>query len=161
MDILDSFEVDGRGFWLHREAMRLYPRHLASQVIGYCSKDGDGDNEGISGLELSYDEELKGQKIVGSSWRTAISETLQPWEPEDLLSARGKTLVLTIDSKTQEAMEEIARPRTGIEHEATSGGVIVLETNTGAMLAMANYPTFDNNNFATAEPRRRGCATGS
>lgn len=151
MDVLDSFEVDGRGFWLHREAMRLYPRHLASQVIGYCSKDGDGDNEGISGLELSYDEELKGQKIVGSSWRTAISETLQPWEPEDLLSARGKTLVLTIDANTQEAVEEILA-RHVLKHEAASGGVIVLETNTGAVVAMASYPTFDNNNFATAEP---------
>ncbi|MEO8377342.1 MAG: penicillin-binding transpeptidase domain-containing protein, partial [Candidatus Sumerlaeota bacterium] len=151
MDILDSFEVDGRGFWLHRESIRLYPRHLAPQVIGYCSKDGDGDNNGISGLELSYNDKLKGQKIVGMSTRTAISETLQPWEQNDLLAARGKTLVLTIDSKIQESVEESLQ-RHILLHEASSGGVIVMDPNTGAILAMASYPTFDNNKFGSATP---------
>ncbi|MCC6546522.1 hypothetical protein IT570_05075 [Candidatus Sumerlaeota bacterium] len=151
MDIMDSFEVDARGFWLHRESMRLYPRHLAPQVIGYCSRDGDGDNDGISGLELSYNEKLKGEKIVGSSMRTGISETLQPWEQGDLLAARGKTLVLTIDAKIQESVEESLK--THVEkNEAASGGVIVMETNTGAILAMASYPTFDNNKFGSAPP---------
>ena len=151
MDILDAYDIDGAGFWLHRESIRLYPRHLAPQVIGYCSKDGDGDNAGISGLELSYNDKLKGAKITGSSTRTAISETLQPWEQADLLAARGKTLVLTIDSKIQESVEESLQ-RHVLLHEAKSGGVVIMETNTGAILTMATYPTFDNNNFATATP---------
>ncbi|HNM45522.1 MAG TPA: penicillin-binding transpeptidase domain-containing protein [Candidatus Sumerlaeota bacterium] len=151
MDVLDSFDVDARGFWLHRESTRLYPRHLAPQVIGYCSTDGDGDNDGIAGIELSYNDKLKGEKIVGSSSRTAISETLRPWEQDDLLAARGKTLVLTLDAKIQESVEE-SLARHVQKHEAASGGVIVMDTNSGAILAMASYPTFDNNKFGTATP---------
>lgn len=151
ISLLDGFEIDGRGYWLHRESIRLYPRHLAAPLIGYCTRDGDGDNAGIAGLELQYDELLKGQKIIGKSWRTNINETVQPWEPDDLLAARGKTLVLTIDATIQEGIEEILA-RHVLMHEAASGGVVVMDPQTGAIIAMASYPTFDNNNFSTATP---------
>lgn len=151
MDVLDNFEIDSRGYWIHRESIRLYPRHLAASVIGFCQKDGDGDNTGLSGLELKYDEHLRGTKISGRSQRSGISETLQPWEPNDLPEARGNSLVLTLDANIQEAVEDILA-RQVEEFSADSGGVVVMDPNSGGILAMASYPTFDNNNFSTASP---------
>lgn len=151
IEVMKSFDVDGRGYWLHRESIRLYPRHLAAPVIGFCRKGGDGDNEGLAGLELNFNEELSGQKIYGVSQRTGISETLEPWKPSDILAASGNTLVLTFDANLQEEVESILAD-TIAEHEADSGGVVVMDPQSGAVLAMASYPTFDNNEFSTAAP---------
>ncbi|CAN5408538.1 penicillin-binding protein [soil metagenome] len=151
MDVLDSYNVDGRGYWLHRESIRLYPGSVAAPVVGFCSKDEDGDNTGIAGLELTYNDDLKGERIEGKSYRSAISETLDPWNPEDILAARGNTLVLTIDSNVQQAVEDVLK-RTVEKFEAVSGGAVVMDARTGAIIAMGSYPTFDNNNFATEPP---------
>lgn len=149
VDILDEAGADGRGYWLHRESARLYPRSIASSLIGFCSKDGDGDNQGIAGLELTYNNELSGERIEGRARRSGLSVTLDPWEPEDLLAARGDTLVLSIDVNLQEEVERVLA-ETVTKWQADNGGAVVMDPNTGAVLAMASYPTFDNNSFSTA-----------
>ncbi|MEQ8820841.1 MAG: penicillin-binding transpeptidase domain-containing protein [Sumerlaeia bacterium] len=142
-NILDDYGIDGRGYWLHRESKRLYPRGLAPHIIGFCSTDGDGDNKGQSGLELVYNEVIQGQRIEARSRRTGISQTMDPVEYEDLLSAQGHTLLLTIDSAIQETAEK-ALARACEEWQADSGGVVVQDARTGGILTMASWPTFDN-----------------
>src|SRR5690606_33619405 len=82
--------------------------------------------------------------------RSAVRETMNAWEPEELLEARGNTLALTIDSHLQEAVE--ASVASGVEKwQADCGGAVVMDVHTGAVLASVSYPTYDNNEFATAD----------
>lgn len=152
---LAAHGADSRGYWVHRESIRLYPTRSAGPVIGFCTTDEDGDNIGIAGLELEYNDLLSGRKIVSRSQRSGLRETLQAWEPDDLHDARGHTLRLTLDAGLQETVEKIMAD-TVEKFNAAAGGAVVLDSNTGAVLAMGSYPTFDNNAFsvATAEQRR-------
>ncbi len=159
-ETLDIYSIDARGVWFHRETRRTYPRHLAAPLIGFCSSDGDGDNTGIGGIEQSYNGELGGQRIESKVRRTAVSQSLDSIPAEDLVRARGNTLVLTIDSVIQEATETALREAVE-EFGAAGAGAVVMDVRTGDVLAMASHPTFDNNNFsgATAEQRRNRTIT--
>lgn len=158
--ILAEANPTGEGFWLDRESIRVYPRHLAAAVIGFNSRDADGDNIGLAGIELQYNEQLRGQRVEGRASHTAISQSLEPWDTRELLAARGNTLVLTLDANVQEAVERILG-ETVEKHDAASGGVIIMDPHNGDVLAMASYPTFDNNRFATepADHRRNRTLT--
>lgn len=155
IDLLDGYEISRRGFWLHRESKRRYPRGLAPHVIGFCATDPDGDNEGLAGLELVYDKAIRGQRVEGSTSRTGISQAMDPIAFEDLVDARGKTLVLTIDAAIQEAAED-ALAKTAAEFEADACGAVVMDVNTGAILAMASWPAFENSHHEDFDaPERR------
>lgn len=153
-DILDTYSIDARGMWFHRETKRQYPRHLAASVIGFCSSDGDGDNKGIAGIEQAWNAELSGVRTESKVGRTAVSQALDAIPQEDLIRARGNTLVLTIDSVIQEATEAALYDAV-TEFEAAGAGAIVLDARTGEVLAMASNPTFDNNEFGTASADAR------
>ncbi len=147
-DLLAEVNPTGEGYWLDRESIRLYPRHLAAPVIGFCSRDADGDNIGLAGIELQYNEELNGNRVESRASHSGRRAVLEPWTTQDLLAARGNTLVLTLDANVQESVERILG-ETVREHNAHGGGAIVMNPQTGAVLAMASYPSFDNNRFAT------------
>lgn len=152
--LLRAWDADSRGYWVHRESIRLYPRAVAAPVIGFCQRDPDGDNTGLAGVELAYDEHLRGSKITGQSTVTGISQVLDPWRPEDLLAARGNTLELTLDANLQEEVSAILH-RTVEQFDADAGGAVILDVETGAVRAMASVPTFDNNAFSTAPAATR------
>ncbi len=146
-NVLAEVNPTGEGFWLDRESIRLYPRHLAAPVIGFCSRDADGDNIGLAGVELQYNEQLHGNRIESRVSRSAIGRTMEPWNSRDLIAARGNTLVLTLDANVQESVERILSEAVE-EHRAAGGGAVVMDPQTGAILAMASYPSFDNNRFS-------------
>ncbi len=153
-DLLDEYEISRQGFWFHRESKRQYPRGLAPHIIGFCGSDGDGDNEGLAGLEFLYNNELKGEKLEAETVRTGISQVMQPVAQKDLLAARGDTLVLTIDAAIQEAAEN-ALASAGEEFNADACGAIVQDVNTGAILALASWPTFDNSKYGASPAASR------
>jgi cell division protein FtsI/penicillin-binding protein 2 len=142
-------DVSGLGYWFHRESKRLYPRSLAPHVIGFCGTDPDGDNQGLDGLEKLYDTTLQGTRISGKASRTGIRQVVQPFSEADIQASKGATLVLTVDAAIQEAAEE-AVERAVLKHNGVSGGAIVQDTETGAILALASYPSFDNSSYTTA-----------
>lgn len=151
LEFLDAQGIDSRGYWMHRESKRIYPRSLAAAVIGFCSSDADGDNDGISGIELAYDAKLKGSRAEGRVKRTGLSQSLEPVESELIEQARGNTIVLTIDAVIQEAAESSLAE--AVETFGAAGGcAVVMDVRTGEILALANYPSFDNNQFQTAAP---------
>jgi penicillin-binding protein 2 len=105
-----------------------------------------GDVVGLTGLEFSYEEELRGKKgrktievdVAGREVR-AVGQPILP--------QAGQNLVLTLDLGLQEFTEQALRQGMESVH-SPSGAAIVLEVNTGRVLAMASLPTYDNNLFA-------------
>ncbi len=127
-----------RGIYFQKESKRFYPkRELAAQVIGYVGTD----DEGLSGIEREYDEKLRGKPgqmlISVDAHKTYYGSVEKQPEP-------GENVVLTIDQQIQYIAErELA---TAMEQtHAESGTVIVENTRTGEILALANQPTFNPN----------------
>jgi len=117
---------------------RVYPDDsLAASVLGFIDYQGVGRY----GLEQYYDEALRGKdgvwRGVSDSWGEQILVSLGGYQP----AQDGVDLVLTLDRNIQDAAERILREG-AIKNQATSGNLIVLDPKTGAILAMANYPTY-------------------
>lgn len=137
------------GIYLLSEPRRVYPSaSLTAHVVGFVQAD---DNSGLEGIELQYDEALAGvpgQLLVERDPHGRVipqgAYQVQPAEP-------GSDLILTIKTEIQYAAMralEDALERTG----ASSGSIVVLDPETGQILAMANLPTFDPNDRAGTPP---------
>ncbi len=104
--------------------VRSYPNgNLAAHVVGYYSQQ-----YGTSGVESSQNDTLTGSRDY-SSWQNALNSMAGITEP-------GNSVQLTIDSRIQQAAESALSGRTG--------SIVVLDPRTGAVLAMASAPTYDN-----------------
>ena len=146
-EALSKREIPGLGFY--PEELRTYPQGaVASHVLGFAGTD----NHGLDGLERSLDKTLSGrpgfETIVKDPFGRAI----------DVVTSRperaGKNVTLTIDHQIQSNAEQILA-QTVRSYRARGGAAIVMDPRTGAILAMANYPTFNSNDFSTASPDAR------
>ncbi len=140
-------EIPGLGFY--PEELRTYPQgDVASHVLGFAGTD----NQGLDGLERSLDKTLAGkpgfETIVKDPFGRAIDVVKS--KPE----RAGKNVTLTIDHQIQANAEQIIA-RTVKQYNARGAAAIVMDPRTGAILAMANYPTFNANNFSTSSPDAR------
>ncbi len=130
------------GINIDEDTKRYYPySNLASQVIGVCGTD----NQGLSGIEYSYDSILKGTsgQIVTS---TDATQSEIPNSVESFVEAEdGYNLTLTIDVNIQSIVEKYLKEAVE-EYGCESGGnCIIMNPNTGEILAMASYPDYDLN----------------
>lgn len=142
-DIADKIENLGYdGVYLVREAKRYYPYgNLLSHVLGYVGID----NQGLSGIELMYDEYLKGESGAIKYYSDAKGNRLDLSEIY-LESSPGMNVYLTIDINIQLSLErELNNTDSTLEPDNSLG--IVIDPNTGEILAMASRPTFDPNNY--------------
>ena len=129
-----------KGINFQKESKRYYPkRELAAQTLGYVGLD----DEGLGGLERSFDARLRGKpgKMLISmdarrKWFGRVERQPEP----------GENLVLTIDEKIQYLAERQLEAAMKQTH-AVAGTVIVQNPHTGEILALANYPTFNANTF--------------
>jgi len=145
-----ALELDGVGFI--KEDRRYYPnKELAAHLLGYVGTD----NQGLSGIESTYDEEIRGRPgkmLVQTDVRhRAFSRVEQ-------LPTTGATIELTIDKYLQHIAERELHAAMR-EHQALSGTVVVLQPRTGELLALANEPSFNPNAFSHASKdslRNRG-----
>lgn len=134
-----------RGIYIKKEIGRYYPLgSLASHVLGYVSPVSEKEKKettfvekGRYGIEKQFNDLLAGTKGKQKGDR------VEP--PHD-----GGNIVLTIDRNIQAQAEEIIKKLVD-DWGAESGTVIVQEPQTGKILAMGNYPTFDPNNYWDAE----------
>jgi cell division protein FtsI (penicillin-binding protein 3) len=136
-----------RGIYFQKESRRFYPkRELAAQVLGYVGMD----DEGLSGIEHQYDDQLRGKPgrmlISVDAHRKWFGSVEKQPEP-------GENVVLTIDEQIQYIAErELA---TAIEQtHAVTGTIIVQNPHTGEILALANQPTFNPNLTREITPER-------
>ncbi|MCM8824168.1 MAG: penicillin-binding protein 2 [Candidatus Omnitrophica bacterium] len=135
---IESLHIKGIGFI--EDKMRFYPQgELLSHVLGGVNID----NDGIEGLELFYDTELKGKDFSLLVRRDSVSNEII-LSPQDLQSQRGKDIFLTIDAQIQYWVESYLA-QTVKEYSAKGGSVIVMQPFTGEILALGNYPTYDPN----------------
>ena len=140
-------DIPGLGFY--PEELRTYPQgDVASHVLGFAGTD----NHGLDGLERSLDKTLAGKSgfetIVKDPFGRAIDVVTSKAERP------GKNVTLTIDHQIQANAEQILA-RTVRQYNARGAAAIVMDPRTGAILAMANYPTFNANNFSTSSPDAR------
>lgn len=135
-------ELDMRGVYLMRESSRLYPGEtLASQILGAVGFD----SEPLGGIELHYNDMIAASKMVGDVSRDARGHLYLAAAnaSEDLKLANVE---LTIDRTLQYIAEKelsgaVDRAR------AVGGSAVVVDVKTGAILAMANVPTFNPNDY--------------
>jgi cell division protein FtsI (penicillin-binding protein 3) len=134
-------DLEWPGVYLQREYRRYYPAgEVAAHLVGFTNID----DQGQEGLELAFDGWLSGEagaKRVVKDGRRHIIENV-----ENIRSARpGNTLKLSIDRRIQYlAYRELkAAVR---QHGARSGSVVVLDNQTGEVLAQVNQPSFNPNN---------------
>ncbi len=131
---VSSLEI--RGIHFRDEYRRVYPYgRLAANIIGFTGVD----NHGLEGLEYRYDDILMGEyKRTG----------------RDTAVIYGLDLTLTIDRFVQHYCEE-ALEEAVTRHEAKQGTVVVMEIETGRVLALARYPGFDPNFYYRFSPFER------
>jgi stage V sporulation protein D (sporulation-specific penicillin-binding protein) len=138
------------GIHFSPEPVRFYPGgELASQVVGFVGSDGDTDI-GRYGLEASFEDELKGaegkmnqERDTGGRWISVSDRDIEP-------AKDGDSLVLTIDHTVQYEVEKIIKDAVE-SHNADNGSAIVMEPKTGKILAMANYPNFNPNDYRSTD----------
>lgn len=143
---IDALELDG--IFTLPENKRYYPlRQLAAQLLGYVGTD----NSGLAGLEYLYEKEVAGEQGRRTVVRDARLGTVQ-YPHTEVSSARpGRDLYLTLDATIQHIVEsELAAAVTS--SGSKMGTAVVMEPFSGAIMAMASYPTFDPNNFAASPP---------
>jgi cell division protein FtsI/penicillin-binding protein 2 len=123
---------------------RVYPRSwAASQVLGSVGVD----DQGLSGLEYRYNSVLRG----GDGTRRVVTDPLGDAISIDETSVTepGKALTLTVDAALQDEVEQVLAG-VGAQYAPKGATAIIMNPQTGAILALANWPRVDANNPASA-----------
>lgn len=135
-------EYDAQGIQIRQDTKRVYPQgDFMGGILGFT----DVDNAGLWGLELEYDEELTGRNGQILTAKNAWGYDM-PTHYQTLVDAvPGNTLTLTIDANIQHWLES-AMDAAVREHNVAQRGVgIVMDVQTGAILAMTSQPDYDPN----------------
>ena len=131
-----------RGVYMVTDAKRYYPyATLAAQIIGFVGTD----NYGLYGLEARYNSVLDGQTgLVVSTKDPAGNDMLYGYE-QYYKAENGSDLVLTLDDTVQYYVEKALAEMVSATRAANGATGIVMDVDTGAILAMASNPTYDLN----------------
>lgn len=131
---LDGVKVD-------EDSKRTYPfGQLASKVLGFTG----ADNQGIIGLEVSYDELLAGENGMILTLTDAKGIELEGEEEQRVEPVAGEDLYLSLDYNIQSYCMQAAQ-KTYEAKQAKSVSIIVMNPQNGELLAMVNYPEYDLN----------------
>lgn len=143
-------KIGADGIYLLPEFFRYYPgESLASHVVGFVGMDEDVF-KGQYGIEASFDEELKGKPGFVSHERDAAGRRISLVGQDFVSPEHGVSIVLTIERVIQYEVEKILREALESFH-ADGGTIIVLEPETGNILAMASNPSFNPNEYSAVE----------
>lgn len=126
---------------------RTYPEgSLAAQVLGFVN----GEGQGQYGIEGALENELKGQPGILNAKTDTNGIPIATTDNLSKQPVAGTDLTLTIDRNIQAQAERFLKD--GVEAvKADSGSVVVMDPKTGAVKAMANYPSYDPNNYGTVK----------
>ncbi len=143
-----------KGVYFQKENQRIYPkRDLAAHVLGFV----DLDEKGLGGIEYELDSKIRGasEKII------VMADAKQRWfDGGQAQRERGANVVLTLDEKIQYIAERELATAISKTH-AIAGTAMVMNPNTGEILALANWPKFNPNaaNEAPADARMNRAVT--
>ncbi len=148
--VLQELLYKVQGFYIQSRTLREYPRPMAAHLLGYVGEVNrttiesnpyyeSGDYIGISGIEKSYENELRGKKGV-KYYMVDVHNRIQGSYLDgeaDTTALIGKNLISTLDADLQEYAELLL--------ENKRGSVVAIEPSTGEILVLANSPAYDPN----------------
>lgn len=144
-DQIRGFHLDG--VKVDEDYKRYYPYDsLASRVLGFTG----GDNQGIIGLEVKYEEYLKGENGTIFTLTDAAGVELENGKEERLEPTAGRDLILSLDVNIQQYAQQLAY-QTMEKKNAKGVSIIVMNPQNGEILAMVNAPEFDLNDPFTLD----------
>ncbi len=136
-----------KGLYQDREYRRRYPEgESAAHVVGFTNLD----DQGQEGIELAFQRDLQGRKGSRGVVKDRLGRVVEDLGP-GIDPADGRDITLSIDAKVQFFAYQRVREAVA-EHKAKAGSVVVIDTQTGEILALANYPSYD--------PGERGARSG-
>lgn len=141
-EALDNLKIKGIG--TRDVPYRTYPQgQMASQILGFVNDE----NEGRYGLEQALDAQLKGTAGQLKAITDAQGIPLAANRGNIVIEPKaGDRLVLTLDTGMQQQLEDILK--TGLDRaKSESGSALIIDARTGAVKAMANYPTYNPAEF--------------
>jgi len=149
-----------KGFFVQKRTVRKYPRPIAAHLLGYvgevskekAEKDPyykEGDYIGITGIERSYENELRGVKGVQKAVTNVHNKIIGSYMggAYDTLAIPGKPLYCTIDMDLQEYGEQLMKGK--------KGSVVAIEPSTGEILAIVSAPAYDPNLLVGGKERAK------
>jgi len=149
-----------KGFFVQKRTVRKYPRPIAAHLLGYVgeiSKEGaekdpyykEGDYIGITGMEKSYEDALRGrkgvQKVVTDVHNKIIGRYMDG--KYDTAAISGKPLYCSIDMDLQEYGERLMHGK--------KGAIVAIEPSTGEILCLVSAPAYDPNLLVGGKERSR------
>ena len=130
-----------KGIYIVPDVIRYYPNEaLLSHVLGFSGIDG----QGLAGIELSYDQYLRGKNGSLEKMFDARGNLMEAHEDEYVASKEGMRLKLTIDSTIQKIVENHLNDAM-TRYQCSQALAIAMNPNTGAILAMAAKPDYNPN----------------
>jgi cell division protein FtsI (penicillin-binding protein 3) len=143
--------LDLEGIEFQPESQRFYPRgSLAAQIIGFTNIDGLGQ----LGIEQTYQQQLAGLKGELIAPRDAHGKLLILQENYSQMPVNGASLQLSLDASIQHIVEDVLEEGMRLSRPKTAYAVVV-DPQTGEILAMAGTPTFDPNHILPKKFRNR------
>jgi cell division protein FtsI (penicillin-binding protein 3) len=129
-----------KGIYERKEYKRKYPEgEAAAHVVGFTNVEDHGQE----GIELAFNQELAGRPGSRRVIKDRLGRIVED-VGEQVPPVAGRDLQLSIDSKVQFFAYQKLRDAVA-EHKAKAGSVVVLDAQTGEVLALANYPSYDPN----------------
>lgn len=147
-DIITALDMKGVG--IIKETRRYYPNmELAGHLIGFAGVD----SQGLEGIELKYNDYIKGTSGYFLAERDALGRNIYPEGVNIKDSSSGSDVILTIDRTVQHITERELGAAVN-KFDAKGGLAIVMDPKTGEILSMAVQPAFNPNSFENYNPGR-------
>ena len=141
------FDWDLLGLQIEPQTKRVYPEgDLGAHLIGFVNTNGDG----FYGVEGYYNNMLRGKPGLQAGERSPFGEIIPLGASHFIPPLSGATLYLTVDRSIQHLIQRELEQAIK-QYGAQGGSVVVLDPKTGAILGMANYPSYDPNRYSTSD----------
>ena len=134
------------------EPNRFYPSACAANVVGITNID----DQGIAGVELIYNDQLSGKPSTSFIERDARSGKFHFSKHVEREQVKSIPIQLTLDANLQFLVQEELE-RHAQRHGSVEGGAVVMDPETGAIFAIASYPTYDPNHPEMIAPETTKC----
>ncbi len=136
---------------IETEYVRFYPNNeIGAKIIGFVRENDKGEEIGQYGVEQYFDGLLRGAEGLFKGIKDKSRLVIANQDYEVVASLNGVDITLTIDRGIQALVEEYAKKYTDI-FKAKEATIVIIEPNTGRLLAVANYPTYNPNVYWEGE----------
>lgn len=135
------------GIDFEEKSQRLYPEgSMSAKLLGFVGKDDQGEDMGYFGLEGYYDKQLKGKGGTTYVIHDASGKPILAKMNDTVNKIDGRNLILNIDRTLQYMLDNEVKD--GIaKYGAVGGMAAIMDPNTGGILAMSSFPSYDQRKF--------------